>query len=226
MTTPLRRLHLLLGFQSLLLILASVNRLWDATDVAILPDEALRLVDVLNLLVLAPASLLAFHLLLEHVLAGATPKARRALRFAFIAAAYLFAASYGMHEAADYLHARFCPGDDTLCGIVIYQDDELSHLLFFAGFAGIAATLLAAQAVAPAIASTTKDRVLLLANAALVAAAIVANLGFEEIGLDLFVVAAVAILAIVLWLRRGPRPLILYYASAYTVGLLVTAVVA
>jgi hypothetical protein len=216
----MRRIHLLLALQSLLLVLASVNRLWDATDVAVLPHGALRLVDVLNLLVLAPASVLVFHVLLEHL--GSTPK----LRLAFVAAVYLFAASYGMHEAADYLSARFCPGDPALCGIVGYQDDELSHLLFFAGFAGIAATLLAAQAVAPAIAATTKDRVLLLANAALVAAAIVANLGFEEIGLDLFVVAAVAILAIVLWLRRGPRPLILYYASAYTVGLLVTAVVA
>jgi hypothetical protein len=224
MTTSLRRLHLLLAVQSLLLVLASVNRLWDATDVPVLPHDALRLVDVLNLLVLAPASLLAFHLLLEHVLRGASARARRALRFAFLAAAYLFAASYGMHEATDYLHSR-CAGPSGLCDIVAYQDDELSHFLFFAGFAGIAATLLAAQSVVPAIATTAKDRALLLANAALVAAAIVANLGFEKIGLDLFVVAAVAILAVVLWLRRGPRPLILYYASAYTVGLLITAAV-
>ena len=36
-------------------------------------------------------------------------------------------------------------------------------------------------------------------------------------------VAAVALLAVVLLLRRGPRPLILYYASAYTVGLPATA---
>jgi hypothetical protein len=178
MTRSLRRLHLLLAVQSLLLILASVNRLWDATDVPVLPHDALRLVDVL--------------------------------------------ASYGMHEATDYLHSR-CAGDGAFCSIVAYQDDELSHFLFFAGFAGIAATLLAAQAAAPAVATTAKDRTFVLGNAALVAAAVVANLGFEEIGLDLYVVAAVAILAVVLLLRRGPRPLILYYASAYTVGLLVTA---
>jgi hypothetical protein len=225
MTTSLRRVHLLLAVQSLLLVLASVNRLWDATDVELLPHGALRLVDVLNLLVLAPASVLAFYLLLEHLLDGTAVRTRRALRLGFLAATYLFAASYGMHEAADYLNARFCPSDESLCGIVGYQDDELSHLLFFAGFAGIAATLLVAQAAAPASAGTTTDRVLVLANAALVAAAIVANLGFEEIGVDLFVVAAVALLALVLWLRRGPRPLILYYASAYTVGLVVTALI-
>lgn len=55
------------------------------------------------------------------------------------------------------------------------------------------------------------------------AAAIVANLSFEEIGLDLLVVAAVALLAIALWARVGPRPLILYFASSYTAGLVVTA---
>ncbi|HEX5617537.1 MAG TPA: hypothetical protein VFX51_03915 [Solirubrobacteraceae bacterium] len=65
----------------------------------------------------------------------------------------------------------------------------------------------------------------MLANAALVAAGIVANLAFEQIGLDLLVVAAVALAALVLWLQRGPRPLILYYASSYTAGLIVTAAI-
>ncbi|HEX5617536.1 MAG TPA: hypothetical protein VFX51_03910 [Solirubrobacteraceae bacterium] len=81
----MRRIHVLLALQSLLLVLASVNRLWDATDVAVLPHGALRLVDVLNLLVLAPASVLVFHVLLEHL--GST----RGLRLAFVAAVYLFA---------------------------------------------------------------------------------------------------------------------------------------
>jgi hypothetical protein len=215
----MKTLHLLLGAQSLILVAASLNRLWDATDVAVLPHGALRLVDVLNLLVIAPAAVLVFHALLEHVIADARA---RWLRLAFIAAVYLFAASYGMHEAADYLNARFCPGQAELCELVGYQDDELSHLLFFAGFTGIAAVLLAAQATVAGPTSRT-DRALILANATIVAAAIVANLSFEEIGLDLLAVAAVAVLAITLWLRLGPRPLILYLASSYTVGLVVTA---
>ena len=221
----LRRLHLLLAAQSGLLVLASVNRLWDATDVVVLPHDALRLVDVLNLLLLAPASLLVFHLLLELVLGGADERARRRLRLAFLAAAYLFAASYGMHEAADYLHARFCDDGGKLCEIVVYQDDELSHFLFFAGFAGIAAVLLAAQAAGADVRPSGRDRTLILANAALVAAAIVANLGFEEIGLDLAVIVLVAALSVVLLRRCGPRPLILYFAAAYVAGLLITLAV-
>lgn len=80
------RLHVLLLMQSLLLVPASVNRLWSATDVYVLPHDALRLDDLLNLLVLSPTSVLAFYLLLEHMLPGVPKRARRALRVAFVAA--------------------------------------------------------------------------------------------------------------------------------------------
>ena len=221
-----RRLHVLLGVQSLVLVLASVNRLWSGTDAEILPDDALRVVDAVNLFVLVPASALAFYLLLEHVLVDVAARTRRALRIGFVAALYLFAVSYGMHEPADYLHARFCDGGDggAFCGAVAYQDDELSHQLYFAGLLGINAVLLLAQAAAASVGSALarRDRRLVLANASLVAAAIVANLGFEEIGLDLFVVAAVVALALVLLRRHGSRALTLYFAWAYGIGLVLT----
>jgi hypothetical protein len=214
------RIHVLLTAQSALLLLASVNRLWSATDVEVLPHGSLRLVELLNLLVLPPASVLLFYLLLEEL------RPSRAARLWFLAAVYLFALSYGMHEPANYVHDRFCEGSSSeLCEIVAYHDDELSHLLFFAGFAGIDAVLLLAQASCGGAVAAGRDLALVLANATLVAAAIVANLAFEEIGLDLIFVAAVAALALVLWRRSGPLPLIVYFASSYVAGLVVTAVV-
>jgi hypothetical protein len=221
-----RRLHLLLAAQSLILVLASVNRLWSGTDAEILPHGSLRVVDLVNLLVLVPASALAFHLLLEHLLPDLSRSARRALRVAFVAGLYLFAISYGMHEPADYLSARFCDNGDggSLCDVVGYQDDQLSHALYFAGLIGIDAVLLVAQAKATTLGTglTARDRSLVLANASVVALAIAANLGFEAIGLDLFVVAAVAALALYLLRRCGQRALILYFAWAYTAGLVAT----
>jgi hypothetical protein len=69
------------------------------------------------------------------------------------------------------------------------------------------------------------DAALVVVNALFVAAGVVANLAFEEIGLDLYVVAAVAVFAVVL-LWRQPRQLILrYYAVAFVLGLVVTAVI-
>jgi hypothetical protein len=222
-----RRLHVLLGVQSLVLLLASVNRLSSLGDVALLPHGSLRVIELLNLLVLPPVSALAFFLLLEHLLGGVAPATRRALRLAFAAALYLFALSYGMHEPANYVHDRFCVGDGgQLCEIVGYHDDGLSHVLFFAGFAGIAAVLLIAQAIATGVAAMPlAGRGLVLGNASLIAAAIVANLGFEPIGLDLLVVAVVAALSLALLRRAGPRPVIVYFAWAYVLGLVATIAV-
>jgi hypothetical protein len=221
-----RQLHLLLGAQSLILVLASVNRLWSGTDAELLPHGSLRVVDLVNLLVMVPASALAFYLLLEHLLPDVSRSARRALRVAFVGALYVFAMSYGMHEPADYLNARFCDGGDggPLCDVVGYQDDQLSHALYFAGLLGIDAVLLVAQAKATTLGSGlgVRDRRLVLLNASIVALAIAANLGFEAIGLDLFVVAAVAALALYLLRRCGPRALLLYFAWAYTAGLVAT----
>jgi hypothetical protein len=221
-----RRIHVLLTAQSVLLVLASVNRLWSATDAEVLPHGALRVVELLNLLVLPPAGVLVFYVLLEDLLAGADARTRRRARAAFLAATYLFALSYGIHEPANYLHDRFCAGErGELCEIVAYQDDELSHLLFFAGFAAIDAVLLLVQAAAAGPRLGRRDLALVLGNAALVAAAIVANLAFEEIGLDLIFVALVAGLALALLRRHGALPLIVYFAAAYAAGLVVTAAV-
>ena len=44
---------------------------------------------------------------------------------------------------------------------------------------------------------------------------ILANLGFEEIGLDLYVVLVLAALSIYLWWRHGSQPLFIYYGTAY-----------
>jgi hypothetical protein len=224
-----RRLHVLLTAQSALLVLASINRLWDATDVRVLPHGSLRVVDVLNLLVLAPASALVLYLMLEHVLGDASDRARRRLRLAFLAALYAFAASYGMHEPADFLHAEFCGGRErgALCESVTYHDDELSHGLFFVGLAAMDAVLLLAQAGASSLGTRLgrRDLLLVLANASVVAVAIVANLGFEEIGLDLFIVAGVAALALLLLRHRGRRALIVYFGWAYLAGLVATLAV-
>jgi len=64
-----------------------------------------------------------------------------------------------------------------------------------------------------------KDIVLLVVNSIFLAAGILANLGFEEIGLDLYVVAFLAILSVYFLWKRGKQPLFVYYSSAYWLGL-------
>jgi hypothetical protein len=225
-----RTLHLLLGVQSLIVVLVSVNRLSSWTISYVAPNEFLRWVD-LNNMVLALCSLVAFYVLKKH-LEYATPVRggirHRALGVAFIVGAYLLAASYGNHEVTNYLHVRFCP-DGTpgrLCEIVVYNDDGFSHLIFFAGFTVINLVVMLTQLVFPDRAPlTTVDAALLAGNALFIAAGIFANLAFEEIGFDLYVVAILAAVSGVLLWRHPAQPILRYYTVAYVVGLLATAIV-
>ena len=227
-TPGLRTLHALLGVQSLVVVLVSLNRLGSWSEAYVAGNEFLRWVD-LNNMVLAMLSLVAFHLLREH-LGDASDRtnrrAYRALGVAFVVGAYLLAAGYGAHEVTNYLHARFCAtATDRLCEIIVYHDDGFSHLMFFAGFTLINLVIMLTQVAFPGPAPLTgTDTALIVANALFIGAGIVANLAFEEIGLDLYVVAAIAVLSVVLLWRMPRQPILRYYAVAYVVGLAATAV--
>lgn len=226
----LRTLHLLLAAQSAIVMLVAVNRRSDLTTGYVSSNEFLRWADLINMLVLPVASLVASVLLkrwLEaRVEGGASRRAVAVLDVTFMLAVYVLAASYGTHEVTNYLHLRFCEGSgDRLCEIVAFNDDSFSHWLFFSGFVGINLVILALQAVARGVPDAQRADVALLgANALFIAAGIFANLAFEETGFDLPVVALLFVLAAELWRRRGPRPLFVYYALAYGIGLAATVV--
>lgn len=220
----MKRIHLLLGVQSVLAILVSVNRLSPWTLGYVLPNEFLRWVDLNNML-LALASMVAFYLLkktIERQPAAAERTRLLWLNVLFIIGVFLLAVSYGSHETANYLHIRFCLDDanSDLCRIVIFNDDEFSHWVFFGGFVMVNAALLFLQALFPLKAKVTRaDGALLALNAAFLGAGILANLGFEEIGLDLYIVAALALLSSWRLWERGRQPLFIYYTAAYWLGL-------
>ena len=237
LSTPTTRpglaaVHGLLAVQSVVVILVTINRLSPLTLGYVAPNEFLRWVDLNNMLILPLISLVAFYLLKRRLELSDQAGARDgrwhlALSLSFIIGTYLLAASYGTHEVTNYLHARFCqpdPGSD-LCRIVIFNDDEFSHWAFFAGFVLINGALLLLQVLFPHRAPlTTADKALLIANGLFIGLGVFANLAFEVIGLDLYVVALLALLSGLLLWRRGPQPLLVYYATAYWLGLVATFV--
>ena len=178
------------------------------------------------MLVLPLISLVAFYLLkktIEYDSSAREGRAHVTINLIFIVGLYFLGASYGDHEVTNYLHTRFCLADATsdLCRIVIFNDDEFSHWVFFTGFVMVNAALLFLQLIFPYRERVTNgDTVLLTGNAVFLAAGILANLGFEEIGLDLYIVALLAILSVYLLWRRGKQPLFIYYTAAYWLGLI------
>jgi hypothetical protein len=163
---------------------------------------------------------------------GRTSRRSLAWGLLFVLGVYLLGAGYGNHEITNYLHARFCetptgvdrPAD--LCRIVVFNDDEFSHWVFFAGFTLTNVAMMLIQGDHPYGGTRSRlDHPLVVANAMVLSAGVFANLAFEEIGLDLYVVAAVAIAALAVMQRRGREPLILYFVVAYWLALIATLIV-
>jgi hypothetical protein len=220
----MKRIHILLGIQSFMGVLVSMNRLGPWTLGFVLPNQFLRWVDLNNIL-LSVASLVALYLLkktIEYDSPAREGRSHLAWNLVFIVGVYLTAASYGDHEVTNYLHQRFCASDTTsdLCRIVIFNDDAFSHWMFFTGFVMVNTAILFLQNIFPYQENISKSDIGLLAlNALFLGTAILANLGFEEIGLDLYVVALLALMSTYLLWKRGRQPMFIYYAIAYWLGL-------
>ena len=214
-----------MAIQSVLAILVSINRLGTWTLGYVLPNEFLRWVDLNNMLVLPLISLVALYLLkkaIEYDSPARESRAYIAWNLVFIIGLYLTAVSYGDHEVTNYLHVRFCLDDPTsdLCRIVIFNDDEFSHWVFFTGFVMVNAAILFLQVAFPYRETLSgRDIGLLLLNSLFLGAGVFANLGFEEIGLDLYVVALLALISVFLLWKRGRQPMFIYYTAAYWLGL-------
>jgi hypothetical protein len=221
----MKRIHALLAVQSVLAILVSINRLGTWTLGYVLPNEFLRWVDFNNMLALPLVSLVALYLLkkaIEYDSPVRESRAHIAWNLVFIIGLYLTAASYGDHEVTNYLHIRFCLDDATsdLCRIVIFNDDEFSHWVFFTGFVMVNAAILFLQVLFPHRENLSgRDVALLLLNSLFLGLGVFANLGFEEIGLDLYVVALLAVVSTFLLWKRGRQPMSIYYTAAYWLGL-------
>ena len=221
----MKRIHILLAVQSALAILVSINRLGPWTLGYVLPNEFLRWVDFNNMLVLPLISLVVLYLLkktIEYNSPAREGPAHTAWNLVFIIGLYLTAASYGDHEVTNYLHQRFCAADASsdLCRIVIFNDDEFSHWVFFSGFVMVNTAILFLQEIFPHREALSKsDVALLFVNALFLGAGVFANLGFEEIGLDLYVVAALAFLSAYLLGKHRKQPMFIYYTVAYWLGL-------
>lgn len=220
--------HSLLTVQSVVIVLLSINRLSALTLSYVAANQFLRWVDFNNMLVLPLISLIGFYLLKKHLEYDNAVREgfwQRTLGLTFMLGVYLLGAGYGDHEVTNYLHARFCGEDqrNDICRIIIFNDDEFSHWVFFAGFVLTNAVIMLTQIIFPWSSKLTRqDSVLLVVNGLFIALGIFANLAFEVIELDLYIVALLALMAIGLLWRYGKQPLLIYYSTAYCLGLLAT----
>lgn len=226
----MRRFHLLLTGLSLTLVALSVNRLSDFTQGRLDPHGFLRWLDLNAMLPIPLAGIVLYYLLKKDVQragAAAPSTVSTALDVAFVAGVFLLGVSSGDHETTNYLHQRFCTDDPVrgdLCRVVEFHDDIFSHVLYYAGVVLYTLAVVVIERLAPRGAAVTRsDRWGILANAAVVALGIFANLAFEDTGLDMVAFAVVALVSVGILgtagADRARLPFTLYTASAFGAGL-------
>ena len=227
------RVHVLLTGLSLVIVSLSINRLGSFTQNRLEPYEFLRWLDVNAMLPIPIASIVLYYLLKKDVeLAGEAAGTRPllALNVVFLVGVYLFGTSSGDHETTNYLHYRFCtdrPVDPELCAVVVFHDDTFSHVLYYLGVIMYTLALVVIEWQFPRrTEAMNRDGALILANAAVIAVGIFANLAFEAAAIDMVAFGLVAGVAnALLWLtgrRWTQMPFTLYIAAAFGTGLTAT----
>lgn len=229
-----RKLRIFTGL-SLVILLLSINRLTSLTQGYLEPFEFLRRLDFNAMIPIPLASVLLYYLLLRDVVKDSTfmkTGTYTLLLLIFISGVYLFGASSGTHEVTNYLNTRFCERGETksdICNIIAYNDDDFSHLVYYLGFILMNIALMFSESnVGENKPVRGKEKGILLANAIFIGLGIFANLAFEEIGLDLYFFGSMMLLSLyLLWQTRwrfSNYPVLLYFATAYSIGVLGTLI--
>ena len=229
----MKKVHVLLTSLSILIVLLSINRLGSFTQHRLGPYDFLRWLDINAMLPIPIATIVVYYLLKKDVeVAGEARQTRPflALNAIFLVGVYLFGASSGDHETTNYLNFRFCaerPVDAELCAAVEFHDDTFSHVLYYLSVIMYTLAVVTIEWRSPRRTELSgRDGRLILANAAVIAVGIFANLAFETAAIDMVAFGLVAAVANgLLWLtgrRWAQLPFTLYVAASFGAGLAAT----
>ena len=231
----MKRIHWILTGLSLTIVALSVNRLASFTLNYLQPYEFLRWLDFHAMLTIPLASIVLYFLLKTEVIKLGEVKSSKwfvVWELVFVIGVYLFGAGSGDHEVTNYMNTRFCGAGEIrnqICNIISFNDDEFSHLVYYAGFVLLNLSLMGLQYILPLSRPvSSRDLSLIMVNGAFIALGIFANLAFEPSGLDLIFFGSVMAANLYILLRKryqpGQLPVIVYFATSYTLGVIGTIV--
>lgn len=223
-----RWIGLLLIAQTLILIVASLNRLTDFSAGPVADNQFLRWRDFNHLMVFPPLTVIVA-LGFRQTFLRVGENRHSWADFLFVIAVYFLGAGYGVHELANYLSvlAKSREAIDPVFREVIrYNDDDFSHWVFFGAFIALNVVMLLWQAANPFQSRLSRvDMSICVVNGLVLSAAIFANLTRGELGFDLVALLVLALVSLFFWLKNKKQPLNIYYVIGLWPGLIGTAVV-
>lgn len=226
----MKRLNLLFGLTSLVVVLISVERFSFTTKVLLQPDSFLRLHELVQMTILILASaLLPFFILKEITNNFETLKTRKGMILGtlFIAGIYFYATGNGLHELASFQFNHFCDTKhftSELCKSMFFNDYYTGNMLYFIGAFFMNMSLVLLELVKPRLRMTRKDIAPVVINSLIYALAIFAYSGFDRVlvGLIFSLIMMFTVDTILLINRKKYTrlPFTVYTALTYTLGAL------
>ncbi len=222
-----RWIGLLLIAQTLILIVASLNRLTDFSSGPVAANQFLRWRDFNHLMVFPPLTVIvAIGFRQVFLKVGGNRDGR--VDLLFVIAVYFLGAGYGVHELANYLSMLIKSRetiDPVLREVIRYNDDDFSHWVFFGAFIALNVVMLLWQAANPFQTRLSWiDMAICIVNGAVLSAAIFVNLSRGDLGFDLVALLALALVALYFWLKDRKQPMNIYYVTGLWPGLIGTAI--
>ncbi|MDF1740023.1 MAG: hypothetical protein P1U86_12750 [Verrucomicrobiales bacterium] len=222
-----RWIGLLLIAQTLILIVASLNRLTDFSSGPVAANQFLRWRDFNHLMVFPPLTVLVA-IGFRQVLLKVGKTQWGWVDILFVIAVYFLGAGYGVHELGNYLSflAKSRDAIDPVFREVIrYNDDDFSHWVFFGAFIALNVVMLLWQAANPFQTRLSLiDMAICIINGLVLSAAIFVNLSRGDLGFDLVALLILAVTALVFWLKDKKQPMNIYYVAGLWPGLIATAI--
>jgi hypothetical protein len=228
----MKRLHILFSFNSLVVVLVSLERFSFTTHVLLQPYQFLRLHEAVQILVLILATAILPFFLFKEVTGNFSFVAKGGKRslflgVAFIAGIYFYASGNALHELASFLFNQYCDVNQVsgqLCGSLFFNDYYTGNVLYFTGAFLFTLALILLETSQPRILMTKRDMWLLVPNCLIYALAIVAYAGFDRVlvGLVYSLLTTLAVVGILVRYRKEVRylPVTAYTALSYVIGTL------
>ncbi len=182
--------HNLLTLLSINALLLTFNRLSGLFDnvISISETQLMRIYDLNAMFIVTPITVIVSYLLYK----GFT-KHNKHTFYLLLISLYLVIISTGNHEVTNFLNMHFCSGelDSEICKSIAFNDDTFSTLLYFLGYAGINISILFSE-----VTTANSNKLVVYINAVFLALGIIANSAFEDIGIDLYIMALVLFVAL------------------------------
>jgi hypothetical protein len=231
----MRKINLLFSLYSLNVLLITIERLTPFTSTLLQPYNFLELHYLLQGPIFLTVNIIISAFILKEItnnFESLKTKVGFYSLMLLLAGAYIFGFGEGFHELGSFFFNQFCPkynfsGD--LCNSAFINDYYTGNIIFYIGFFLMTPALMFLEKINPVKSFDTKNLIILLVNSFIYSLSHIAYAAFDRaiVGISAEIILLFITLPFFYSVLKKYRqyPYITYSMFAYTIALLVTAII-